>query len=369
MRFYRFALLGLSAAASIVSAAVASTPGQVAVQSVTHSPGIAPKFAVIHRLVPNFSGPRVNRALPPTWVFSYAYGGSTYNETFVGTNPSGGASTTVPIYIVPLKLVAAGTSEDPTAITQNGVSIVQNVINSPVLSSNVTYTEAGTNLGTTQYLDAFQKMNLWGVGGSNSGYHVLLGKPVVEPVQTLSLTSRQGSVQSPFGQKVIAANINTVDSKINTLIGSLGIPSNAFPIFVTVNAYLYQGSYNSGCCIGGYHSVTSAGQPYTQASFITQTGNFAEDVSALSHEVGEWVDDPNTNNPVPPACGSGAILEVGDPLEGNANYGTYTYTAGGVTWHLQDLVTLPYFGAPTSTTLAGRSTFQGETIAFCSNGG
>ena len=83
---------------------------------------------------------------------------------------------------------------------------------------------------------------------------------------------------APYGQSVIAANINTIDAKIHTLISSLGIPSNAFPIFVTVNSYLYQGSYSSGCCIGGYHSVTSAGQPYGMSTYITQTGNFAEDV-------------------------------------------------------------------------------------------
>jgi hypothetical protein len=66
---------------------------------------------------------------------------------------------------------------------------------------------------------------------------------------------------------------------------------------------------------------------------------------ALSHEVGEWADDPlvvNINGNNTP-CG---ILEVGGPLENNPNFGGFPYTANGFTYNLQDLVTLPYFGAP-----------------------
>ena len=39
-----------------------------------------------------------------TWNFSYKYGGSTYNETFVG-NPPTGKGVTVPTFIIPLKIV------------------------------------------------------------------------------------------------------------------------------------------------------------------------------------------------------------------------------------------------------------------------
>jgi hypothetical protein len=87
----------------------------------------------------------------------------------------------------------------------------------------------------------------------------------------------------------------------------------------------------------------------------------------LSHEVGEWADDPLTvnynGNNTP--CG---ILEVGDPLEGNSNYGGYHYTLHGFTYNLQDLVTLPYFGAPPSTTVNNWFTFQGESLSVCQNG-
>ena len=63
------------------------------------------------------------------------------------------------------------------------------------------------------------------------------------------------------------------------------------------------------------------------------------------------------------------ILEVGDPVEGNANYGGFSYEgANGFTYNLQDLVTLPYFGASPSTSVNGEFTFQGESLTVCENG-
>ena len=59
---------------------------------------------------------------------------------------------------------------------------------------------------------------------------------------------------------------------------------------MTSNTYLTEG----GCCIGGYHSANGA-QTYSNFEYITYSGDFSQDVSALSHEVGEWMDDPLTN--------------------------------------------------------------------------
>ena len=43
---------------------------------------------------------------------------------------------------------------------------------------------------------------------------------------------------------------------------------------------------------------------------------------------------------------------------------------GGFTYHLQDLVTPVYFGAPTSTSVNGWQSFQGQTFStVCANGG
>jgi len=75
----------------------------------------------------------------------------------------------------------------------------------------------------------------------------------------------------------------------------------------------------------------------------------------------------NSGHPVP--CSANPILEVGDPLENNANFGGYPHTVNGFQYNLQDLVTLPYFGAPPSTSVNNFFTFQGETLPVCQDGG
>jgi hypothetical protein len=61
-------------------------------------------------------------------------------------------------------------------------------------------------------------------------------------------------------------------------------------------------------------------------------------------------------------------LEVGDPLEGEANYGGYPYTLNGFTYNLQDLVFLQYFGQVPSTSVNGWWSFQNANLSVCSNG-
>jgi hypothetical protein len=196
----------------------------------------------------------------------------------------------------------------------------------------------------------------------------LLGGPTVLPKQTLNVPKRYGSSGSVFGFTAGLVDINYFDAQLHTLITNLKITPNTFPIFLTYNVYLTQ---NHSCCIGGYHSSTGsslAPQAYAHATYVSKVGAFAQDVSALSHEVGEWADDPlvvNVNGNNTP-CG---ILEVGDPLENNPNYGGYSYVgANGFTYNLQDLTTLPYFGAPKSTSVGGEFTFQGESLSVCQNG-
>jgi hypothetical protein len=155
----------------------------------------------------------------------------------------------------------------------------------------------------------------------------------------------------------------------NYITAHTQIVPNSLPIFITYDTYLTQ---NGGCCIGGYHSSfgsLSALQAYAHFTYIGVPGAFGQDVSALSHEVGEWADDPlvvNFNgNPV--ACG---VLEVGDPEEGYANYGAFPFTLNGFTYNLQDLTFLPYFGASTTKVVNHSLTFQGNPFGMtvCSNG-
>ena len=313
-----------------------------------------PMFAVIPHLHNNVTT-KTPSAFPGTWNYSFTYKGSSYTDAFIGGDPSTATSETIPIVLIPLKMEYGTTKEDATAI-------IPNVKASPIFTPT-DWKFGGTDIGTTQFEDAFAKVNVWQIGGSASGYHVLLGAPTVTKTQTLKVPSNQGGLVTAFGTTVIGANINWFDPKINALITKLKIPANALPIFVTTQTYLLSSASTSDCCIGGYHSVTNAGQPYSHFTYITKSGAFSQDVSALSHELSEWVDDPYTANNSP--CG---ILEVGDPLEREANYGDFPVVLNGVTYHVQDEALLPYFGAPAGVTLGNLVTLEGVKLKACANG-
>jgi hypothetical protein len=336
--------------------------------------GSGPKYAVIRPARGQFQTAS-RTTLVPSWIYSYSYQGRVFHESFIGAGVATGVTTTVPVYLIPIALTYGGTGNgsptntDPTMVTANGVSLVQNIVNSPIFSTGIDFKAGGSDLGNSQYIDAFQRANLWSRVKAHPTYHVLLGSPMIEPVQTLTVPASRGAVMQQDGQSLVVASLSWFDQQVQPLIAALGIPSNALPLFVTTGAYLSENNGQSGCCVGGYHSALFTGQGYAFATYLTQSGQFAEDVDALSHEIGEWVDDPQISNPVPPACGFNATLEVGDPLEGAANYGTYPYVLGGVTWHLQNLVFLPYFGAPAKVSVNGWSSFQGTPLAFCSAGG
>jgi len=306
-----------------------------------------------------------------SWNGSFVFSGTTYNYNMVGAAPSTNSTATITTFIIPIKIVITArngtkTTFDPSHVLSNGSTVTNNTLTSPLFDSTTTYTQGGVDVGTTQYIDAYQRANFWGTVQSNTNSHLLLSASVLAE-QTLSPSRSFGKTGSPFGFTAAEVDINWFDSQVPGLISKFGIQPNQFPIFLLYNTYLTQGG---GCCIGGYHSSegsVSNPQSYAEATYVDHVGAFSQDVSALSHEIGEWADDPLTvnfnGNNTP--CG---ILENGDPLENNANFGGFPYVLHGFTYNLQDLVTLPYFGAPPSTSVNNFFTFQGESLSVCQNG-
>jgi hypothetical protein len=351
--------LHIGASASLCALAA----GLISTAAVAETQQVRPRFTVIQR---SQNEAKQNTALTQ-WNFKYTYNKNNYSEIFVGTDPSKGAvATTVPVYIIPIELSFDGFKTNPLGKLKGqpkGTTVISNIVASPIFSSALDFQEDKTDLGSTQYVDAFQKLNLWNVGGSATGYHTLLGTPTIEKPMKLTVPANDGAIGTPIdGIKVLEANLSWLDNLINAQITKLKIPSNAFPLFIVTQTYLTSG----GCCIGGYHSVTNSGIPYGVSTYIVNSGKtvtFSQDVGALSHEISEWMDDPFTNNRSP--CG---IYEVGDPLERETNYGLYPYTLGKFTYHLQDEATPVYFGAPAADTLGGYPTFQGTQVKVCANG-
>jgi len=327
---------------------------------------VVPRFVVKPKPVdPNLPTPANTLE---EWNGSFTYNGNNYNYVMVGANPSSNQGALIPTIVIPVKIVlSGGQTYDP--ISGGPFSALARTLTSPVFDHTTNYTQGGINLGTTQYIDAFQRGNFWSIVQNNTNSHLLLGGAsagvTVLPELTLNVPAQYGKVGSPFGFSVGEVDINYFDAQIsNYQAQQPQIQPNTFPIFLVNDVYLTEG----GCCIGGYHSNNGA-QTYAMFDYDDHAGVFSQDVSALSHEVGEWADDPlypaQNNTP----CG---ILEVGDPLEGGSPghpYGAWPYPLHGFTYNLQDLVFLRYFGGDPNLSVNSWWSFQNFGFTrICQNG-
>jgi len=319
------------------------------------------------RLTPRYLGTVAAPATPTVtnWTGTLSPGGTSF--TMVGTDPATtNTTTTVTAYLIPIRLFldpTPGGLFDPEHVLPNGRTVVQNVADSPIFNSGIDFVQGGVDLGNTQYVDAFQRGSFWGDVATKPNYHALLNL-VVLPVVNIAVPAASGKIQTEFGVRAALVDINFFDAQLQSIISNNNtITANSLPIALTYETYLTSGG---GCCIGGYHSAfgnASAPQTYGHFTYIDRAGAFSQDVSALSHEVGEWMDDPFINNP-----GCGGLLENGDPLEGGPNFGAFPYTLNGFTYNLQDLVFLQYFGQSPSTAVNHWWSFQNANLSVCSNG-
>ena len=298
----------------------------------------------------------------PTWTGGFTYKGTAYSYTMVGSDPTKSCSTTtVPVYIVPLKLIYSdGTVFDPTAtMIDDAVSAVTAVELSPIFSTT-DFTAGSVDLGVTQLVDAFQRANFWKDLSSSCAYHVLLGTPAILPAQTFNVPKSGGKTEpgpvAPYLRGTLAQNY--IDKNITgpVFASHPEITPGAFTIFLTYNvfpgnAYGYHSVYGNSVTTGLTYAYVSYLQPYTQP--------IDADISTLAHEVAEWMDDPYINNHTP--CG---ILEVGDPL----NSAIWETQANGRTWHPQDLAMIGYFYQTPVPSVNGWLTFRNTYTTTCANG-
>jgi len=340
LAFGIFAVIGLPAHASQISGGTSK-----------------PRYAQFHG---NFSDVALAKSGLKHWSSSFTSEGKTWKYSMVGTNPTkGSATTTVPVTIVPLLIkFSNGKSFD-------GTPQVASTTGSP-LFQNANFTS-----GTTQYGDAIQRAEFWNsVSTKSPNYHVLVGSPTIAKTVTLSIPLVDGTtvVDSSSGKTIGLININWFDPQMQTLLTSLNFTPNMLPIFLSHDIYLSQGAPTlSNCCIGGYHNAvtdTVGLQTYiwsTEADTGVE-GGFGEDVSALSHEMLEWFNDPFTNNTVPnwispiaPQYGCNSVLEVGDPLVG------VVFTVSGFSSdHLQDMALFSWFARKSpSISINGLYTYLG----------
>jgi len=367
--------IGLSLLVCITIALSVSVPSFGQEQNTQVQPPVKFRFVV---LTPHFDPNAPLSPSPPLqqWNGSFTFNGTPYPYVMVGVSPyTTNASATIPTYIIPIQILITG-GYDFNPLTRGPFGALARTLLSPIFDTTTTYIQGGVDVGTTQYVDAYQRANFWSVvGTTNPNNHMYLGNadgtgfaPTVLPLQTLNVPPAFGTVGDIFpGHLAGLVDINYFDGELQAIISSFSqIQPNAFPIAIVNDVYLTEGG---GCCIGGYHNAfgnPANPQTYAMFDYVDFPGDFSQDVSALSHEVAEWADDPLTNGFNNTPCG---ILEVGDPLEGTMNYGGYPYPLHEFTYNLQDLVFLRYFDAPADTSVNDWWSFQDYPFKVpCQNG-
>jgi hypothetical protein len=310
----------------------------------------------------------------PTWAGSIVspIDGKRYSYRMVGTSPLvpeslGNRSRTVPTDVIPVRFTFADsghvfdpTAPDPACLPSPTASADSLTLASPIFSPHW-YAPGGTPVGFTQYTDAFQRANfaqyVLGAGAINPGYHVTL-QALNDPVISVSVPAGLGeTVAEGCGGATGLLNLTAwtvfVDTTLLPSLQSTVGPSH-FPIFLLYNVVMYEDGNPNDCCVLGFHSLfPSAGllqpwQTYATADYDS-SGLYSNvsDVSILSHEVGEWMDDPYGLNPTPSWGHVGQVggcqrnLEVGDPLTGSTLLPVTT--SAGTTYHLQELAFLSWF--------------------------
>ena len=309
----------------------------------------------------------------PHFSSSFSVGGVSYPYTMLGTPPQSGGTTQLRAVIVPLRMNFSGFGADGSLnVTFDPAKAVTNIVNSPI------FRDAPFLNGTGQFGEMMQRATFWNSMDAAKTWRVRMTPPRVMRTVDIEVTPETGTLTQSGSAYFGDVLISFVDAEAQTIIAVAGLAPDEVPIFVTQNVTAEA---------LGYHEAYPT--PQADASQTLQTLIFSSwldpalvdpilaDVSTINHEVGEWLNDPFTNNVVPvwafpPAsdpnssCSGSNLLEVGDP-EGNGatytDFPTYVVTLDGVDYHLQDLVMLPWFADQVpSTAYNGWYDFPSTTL-------
>ena len=304
----------------------------------------------------------------PMWRYNITASrdGHPYTGMMVGRSPffHGARTTNVPTFIIPLKVhMPDGGVFDPSATdsTCSPSGTPLNLFqNSPIITP-VDISMGGIDIGTAQYVDAFQRANFWtDVSATGTRYHAALGPVTTLAVQTWNVPSGKGATYttSQYGGcgKIGVVDFSTMDNYVTgTLMPALagsGVGPTNFPIILLYNVVMGDPGdlLTSNCCILGYHGAGGfPAQTYSPMDYDTTRifGSGVANTSIAAHEVGEWMDDPLGTNPTPAWGNIGQVtgcqsnLEVGDPLSGTLF--PSIVMPNNVTYDLQELAFFSWF--------------------------
>jgi hypothetical protein len=316
----------------------------------------------------------------PEYVTTINDHGTSFKVRIVGKNPAvqqANPVTTIPTQLIPIVFKIAGATFDPrVGDSCDATSALTRTKKSPIFVKQ-TYSSGGLALGTGQYVDIVQRAQSYKFtkpGALNPNYHVTL-QLSTPAVVTLTVPNASAALfNAPCGNFLMGGVditwfMNVIkNSVMPQLHASFGVGPTTFPLFLVYNTVFCSGS----CGILGFHNSisTSAGQQTYGVADYDNTGNFGgnvADVSVMSHEVSEWMNDPGVGQSatinltkqwgnIGQVSGCQGNFETGDPLSGHV----LTDTLNGKTYHLQELAYAAWFYHQSpSPGLHGTYSFQG----------
>lgn len=269
---------------------------------------------------------------------------------------------------------------------------VRAVFNSPVFQ-NADYTSSDV---PTQFADAVQRAEFY--NQMQTDWHTLL-KPVLRAERTLAIPrgayyfalNPDGACCAfvlvdikVFSKLLFPASSNDASSPVGAAEHARDITTADISTFLFPNTYLYLDGNPNHCCVLGFHSYDSepgdAGNHFREKRYVfnfsswMSPGLFApgfEDITALSHEVTESLNDPFVGSDgvhgitpwwLSPNGNCQNDMEVGDVIEGlpDATVAIQTY---GRTYHPQNEALLPWFESQSpSSALGGAYSYPNQNV-------
>ena len=211
-------------------------------------------------------------------------------------------------------------------------------------------------------------------------WHTLLDRPRILTPLTIDVPRGSASLFRIRSTGAIFAVVDTgfFVSQLNSIIQLENLDVESLPIALTNNVLLAPTANLQKCCVVGFHTAFDMGerrnaplvQTFVWGSWIDAgiLGADFADVTAISHEISEWVNDPFGANLVPVwqvpngTAGCQKNHETGDPLETSPHAG-FPITIDGFIYHPQNQALLQWFTRETpSSAIDGAYSYPNQSL-------
>ena len=353
---------------------VAGTP-IVAEGGFLQNQGAQPRFQSATKISPDaMAALRQQRIVSvPHFSSSFPSAGKTFPYTVVGSRPQGGRTTLIPTQIVAVSMLFEEfVGQDGEPIVLDPGPVMNRIANSP------NFRPFSYQTGLTQFADAVQRAQFFRTMGQD--WHTLLQPPQMLRPVVIDVPRGMAKVYRNPSTGVVYAVVDTnfFISQLNTIVQLEDLRPDALALILTTNVFLAPKADVKQCCMLGFHTAFDAGrigrvqqvQTLVWASWIDQglLGPGVADVTPLSHEISEWMNNPFAANLVPswqPLGGAGGCqnnLETADPVAMLPN-AAYPVNIDAFTYHPQTQVLLSWFTRQaTQDTIDGAFSFPDESL-------